>query len=72
MFLPREPHSSYTSIPTYLSLKTLEQRHLLLDLYFSYELLIGDIDCPAPDFSFHILARNTRSINIFYDYYIMK
>lgn len=64
----REPHSSYTPLLTILNLETLEQRRLRLDLYFSYKLFSGNIDCPEflSRFSFHTPIRNSRSKNTFY------
>ncbi|XP_025419691.1 uncharacterized protein LOC112690015 [Sipha flava] len=57
----REPHSSYTSLLTFLNIETLEQRHLRLELYFTYKLLTGLIDCPEflCRFSFHTPSRNS-------------
>jgi len=66
--IPREPHSSYTPLLTMLSIETLEQRRLRLDVYFAYKLFSGSFDCPTflSYFSFHVPIRNTRSLNTFY------
>lgn len=51
-----------------LSIETLEQRRLRLDVYFAYKLFSGSFDCPTflSYFSFHVPIRNTRSLNTFY------
>ncbi|KAF0755786.1 Uncharacterized protein FWK35_00035753, partial [Aphis craccivora] len=51
-----------------LNLETLEQRRLRLDLYFSYKLFSGNVDCPEflSRFSFYTPTRNSRSKNTFY------
>ncbi|KAF0760090.1 Uncharacterized protein FWK35_00024216 [Aphis craccivora] len=52
--------SSYSSLLSILNLETLENRRLRLDLYFSYKLFVGMIDCPdfLNHFSFHVTTRS--------------
>lgn len=66
--IARKPYSSYNPLLTTLNLKTLEQHCLRLDLYFSYKLFTGNIDCSEvlSLFSFHVPTRISRSKNTFY------
>lgn len=53
--IPREPHSSYSRLLAMIDLGTLEQ--CWLDLYFSFEIFVGNINCPVflSYFSIHAL-----------------
>jgi len=67
--IPREPHSSYSSLLAILNLETLECRRLRLDLYLAYKMFTGLLDCPdfLFLFSFNVPTRSlTRVTNTFY------
>lgn len=66
--IPREPHSSYTPLLAIMNLETLEQRRMRLDIYFTFKIFTGQIDCPIllNRFSFHVPSCSTRNIKTFY------
>jgi Reverse transcriptase (RNA-dependent DNA polymerase) len=68
--IPRIPHTSYGPILTFFSLDSLELRRIKLDLYFLYNILHNNIDCPEflNRLSFLVPQRSTRSRASFCSY----
>jgi len=66
--ITREPHSSYSPLLAIMNLETSEKRRMRLDIYFTFKIFAGNIDCPIflSRFSFHVPTCSTRNINTFY------
>lgn len=65
--MPREKAAffSLSSFNNIINLETSEQRQLLwLDVYFSFEIFVGSIDCPlfVSRYSFHVPTRCTGGL----------